>query len=338
MNPASHGRTTVGVIGAGLSGLVAAHELAKHGFLVTVFDKSRGVGGRMATRRAEPETSFDHGAQYFTATDPLFETRVNQWVDEGLVAKWPDAAKQQRFVVLKDGLIQRESRSLPRFVGTPAMNSVCKFLAVGLEIKKQTRIDRLVQVAGQVELLDEDGMTIDKFDRVVVSTPAEQTAELLVDSPDLKERITPVSMSPCWAMMVTFDEPLTDQWVGAFLHESILSWTARNSTKPGRNSHCEQIVVHATPEWTETHWESPSEVVTEKMLQEFWRVTGIQPRRPIAVQGHRWKYAIAGDPLLDRYLESEHGRILVCGDWVCGSRVEGAFLSGWATAQKLSQP
>ncbi|MDG2013788.1 MAG: FAD-dependent oxidoreductase [Pirellulaceae bacterium] len=336
MNPVSRGRTSVGVIGAGLSGLVAAQELTKQGFCVTVFDKSRGVGGRMATRRADHETSFDHGAQYFTARDPIFVTQVDHWLKKGVVATWPDASKQQRFVVLKDGLIQRESRSVPRYVGTPAMNSVCKALSVGLEIKKQTRVTRVVHAADQFELLDDVGDSLDKFDRVIVATPAEQAADLLVDFPKIKKQIEKVEMSPCWAAMVTLDAPLTDQWVGAFLHDSFLSWTARNNTKPGRNSTYEQVIVHATPEWTDTHWESPGEEVTQAMLQEFWRVTGIQPRHPIALQGHRWKYAIANEPLLDRCLKGEHDRILVCGDWVGGSRVEGAFLSGWATAEQIS--
>ena len=45
---------TVGVIGAGMAGLACARELAAKGFEVTVFDKGRGLGGRTATRRAEP--------------------------------------------------------------------------------------------------------------------------------------------------------------------------------------------------------------------------------------------------------------------------------------------
>ena len=60
----------IAIIGAGLSGLIAARELAKNND-VTIFEKARGVGGRMATRRANnlkfDGFNFDHGTQYFTA-------------------------------------------------------------------------------------------------------------------------------------------------------------------------------------------------------------------------------------------------------------------------------
>lgn len=66
------------VVGAGLAGLVAAQRLAAAGIRVTVFDKGRGPGGRMATRR-EGDACWDHGAQFFTARDPRFAEMVARW-------------------------------------------------------------------------------------------------------------------------------------------------------------------------------------------------------------------------------------------------------------------
>ena len=42
---------TIAVVGAGLSGLLVAHTLRERGATVVVLEKSRGVGGRMATKR-----------------------------------------------------------------------------------------------------------------------------------------------------------------------------------------------------------------------------------------------------------------------------------------------
>ena len=82
MNPPLH----YAVIGAGIAGLSCARALAASGVHVTVFDKSRGSGGRMSTRRGEG-WACDHGAQYFTARDPLFQAELARWQAAGVAAR-----------------------------------------------------------------------------------------------------------------------------------------------------------------------------------------------------------------------------------------------------------
>ncbi len=132
--------------------------------------------------------------------------------------------------------------------------------------------------------------------------------------------------------MVAFMRPITDQWVGAFLHDSFLSWAARDSTKPGRNHAFEHLVIHANSEWTAKHWEFDAVEIARMMLDEFWRVTGISPQTHSHLLAHRWKYAIPVDPSDRRWFADESAVIMACGDWASGSRVEGAFLSGMAAA------
>ncbi len=75
------------VIGGGMAGLAAARRLVGAGCEVRLVDKSRGVGGRMATRRAEGH-QFDHGAQFFTARGDGFSREVEALVAAGGVAGW----------------------------------------------------------------------------------------------------------------------------------------------------------------------------------------------------------------------------------------------------------
>ncbi len=332
----------VAVIGAGISGLIAARTLRDHGVNVTVFEKSRGAGGRMSTRRIDGGTTFDHGAQYFTARDARFKRYVDSWIEQGVVAQWPDPnlGNGQRIVVLENGITQSESKSEARFVAVPTMNAICKHLAGRLQIRTQTRVTKINNLDEDgVELFGDSGDSLGKFDRLIVSTPAGQAAELLVDFPALAQPISNIKMNPCWATMVSFENPVTEQWVGAFLHGSFLSWTARNSTKPGRRNstqpNADHLVIHASPEWTTENWQRDPTEVAKMMLAEFWRVTGATPQPCLHLQSHRWMYAIPVDPSEDRCFADDSAVVVACGDWASGSRVEGAFLSGMAAAGRI---
>ena len=330
----------VAVIGAGISGLFASRTLQDHGVEVTVFEKSRGVGGRMSTRRiGEPGEgkTFDHGAQYFTARDSRFQRYVKSWIEQGVVARWPDNAKdtEQKIVVLKDGEIQSETNAQDRFVGVPGMNAICKHLALDINVKTQTRVSKVESTDVGIELFDESNSSLGRFDRAIVSAPAEQAAQLLTGFPGLAADLAEIKMNPCWAAMVAFDSPITRQWSGAFLHDSFLSWAARNSTKPERNRSVEHLIIHATPEWTIAHWEHDPGEVAQMILAEFWRVSGLAEVSHTHLNSHRWKYAIPVEPSSECVFSDDTLRVIACGDWASGSRVEGAFLSGMSAAGRI---
>jgi hypothetical protein len=144
-------------------------------------------------------------------------------------------------------------------------------------------------------------------------------------------------MHPCWAALITFDHPLPLNWAGAFIHHSFLAWAARNHTKPQRCPDREQLVLHATPQWTAEHWEMPSEEVAQRMWSEFIRVTAMPLATPATIQGHRWKYANVGEQPPDPAEAWDFAdlNLSLCGDWAAGGRVEGALVSGMAAAGHL---
>ncbi len=337
MTPRFESVPTIAVIGAGISGLFAARTLADHGLHVTVFEKSRGVGGRMATRRVDGGAAFDHGAQYFTARDRRFQRYVESWRQQGLVARWPDPSTDpdQTLVVLRQGRVVSRSDSVDRFVAVPGMNGICKHLADPLQILTRTRISKIGGIGTQLELVDETGVSQGRFDRLIVSAPAEQTAELLAGYPELADPVGKIRMQPCWATMASFAHPLTDQWAGAFAQDSFLSWVARNNSKPGRSGGAEHLVIHADASWSFDHRERPPDEVAGAMLEEFWRLSGLPAQTPFHRQSHRWKFALPEQPGDAGCFFDARAGIAACGDWACGSRVEGAFLSGMAAAGRI---
>lgn len=317
------------VLGAGLSGLTCARMLADAGLDVRVFDKARGPGGRMATRRAG-EWRFDHGAQYFTVRDDRFEKAVDSWCRQGIVAPWPG-----KLAVVEAGAVSRETSRIPRFVGVPGMNAVCRYLGLEIDVSYGTRIEALNRVENGWVFKDADGVDLGPFDAVVVSAPAPQTGALLRScSPDLAARADSVEMAPCWAVMLTFPEALDLGFDGAFVSDSAISWVARNASKPDRPDH-ESWVVHASPEWSAANLEMKPERAAEALVGQFRAALNAKNAEPIHLTAHRWRFALPLEPLPETCLIDASRGLAACGDWCGGPRVEGAFLSGLAAAEGI---
>ncbi|NMO14975.1 NAD(P)-binding protein [Pyxidicoccus fallax] len=319
----------IAVIGAGLSGVAAARALHSAGFPVQVFEKSRGPGGRMATRRTEAGDTFDHGAQYFTARDPLFQAQVRAWMDAGLAAEWHGVIG-----TLERGRVTRSEREQVRYVGVPAMGSGVKQLAQGLDVRSGIRVERVEREGPAWRLTSDAGEGLGVFDRVVVAVPAPQAVPLLAGAPELAARAATVRMEPCQSVMARFAEPVPLELDGAFVHGSPLSWIARDASKPGRAAG-ERWVLHGSPEASREYLERAPEDVTARWVEAFAEAIG-RDIRPVETVAHRWRYALPSPALEESTLFDAALGIGACGDWCGGPRVEGAFLSGVALARRLS--
>ena len=306
----------VAVIGAGLAGLSAARTLRDQDHDVRVFDKGRGVGGRTSTRRSS-SFAFDHGAQYFTAHDERFGRLVASWQEAGIVAPWP-----ARITVLENGAC-RSGTPRTRYVGVPGMNAIARHLAAGLDIALGIRITGLSHDANGWRLVENNGPVSGVFDVVIAALPAAQTAELLAGLSNLAESAQRCPIAPCWAVMLGFDRPLATTYDGAFVHDSPISWIARNNSKPGRGP-AESWVLHAGPAWSSAYLDDSPEAVASTLTGEFEQLIGLGALRPIHTDAHRWRHALPPDPLAVGALcgmRAIASRCAVTGVMARGSRV-----------------
>ena len=334
--PARADAPRVAVVGAGMAGVFAARTLRDHLLGVTVFDKARGPGGRLSTRRHEVEDvalHFDHGAQYFTARDERFRRIVDAWIEEGVAQSWDG-----RIGVLKNGAVKSTRGTTERFVGVPGMSAMTRHLASSVEIVAGVRVGEIHR-EGEDEgsswrLRAEDGCDLGRYDVVLVAVPPAQAVPLLAGSPALAARAGAVEMRPCWAVMAAFDSRLPLDLDGAFVDVSPLTWVARNASKPDRPD-AETWILHASPEWTEAHLEDDAERVAYELLAAFLAAAGLETTVASFLRAHRWRYALAREPLEVGCLWDRERRLGACGDWCQGSRVEGAFLSGMAAAGRV---
>ncbi|MBA2114233.1 NAD(P)/FAD-dependent oxidoreductase [Bremerella alba] len=321
---------TVAIIGAGISGLVCARSLASR-CDVRLFEKSRGVSGRMATRRVGPaEASFDHGAQYFTIRNKRVKPMLETWIDDGIVALW----RGNVCVLRPDLKIQRDPT--PRYVAMPGMNCLGKHLARYLNIETNTRIEKAQHGANGWSLTTTDGVMHGPFEVLVITAPPEQSLDILGDQSPLAPTLAGQQFDPCWATLIHFKKPVPVTYDAAFVHESPLRWICRNNSKPGRDQDQECWVLHASPEWSKEHLEQSPEEVTPQLLEAFSNAT----ERPLGetnyVASHRWRYSAPTRPLEQGHLWDASIKLGVAGDWCSGARVEGAILSGLTLAEKIA--
>jgi predicted NAD/FAD-dependent oxidoreductase len=276
----------------------------------------------------EPNLSFDHGAQYFTVRNPILQSFVNTWENFGVVSEW-----KGRIVKLNNKEITG-TEIIPRYVGVPGMTAMAVELAKNLTIKRETKIIKVNHSLNQWTLLDEAGRAYNGFDHLIVALPAPQTGELLANHA-IGKIASSTPMAPCWAVLVGFEKKLDVPWDGAFIHDSALSWVARNSSKPGRNATKDCWVLHANAEWSAKHLEDAPELVIDQLLESYAYASGENLPAQIYKTAHRWRYSIGGSFINPRDLHDQSIGLTICGDWVNGGRFEGAFLSGITAVESI---
>lgn len=324
--------TRIAVIGAGIGGVALAGRLARNHDVV-VFEKGRGVGGRMASRYAGA-FMFDHGAQYFTVRDPRFADLLRPLVAAGTVAPWEGAIARIDNAVVT-GLA--EPRDLHQ-VGVPNMNSVVKAMADGLELRPGAEIAPLThRTANGWQLIDADGAHHGVFDWVVSTTTAHQTMALFAGNAPSDGALTTTRMAPCYALMLGFALPLELPWIAARLSGSPIEWIGVNSSKPGRDTSGTTLVVHSTSDWATRHIGEDIEQLGRLLGAALNESTGINPDPAVFRTTHRWASA-RRLPQADSRPYVDHARGLAAtGDWATGSRIENTVLSALDLAGIIEQ-
>lgn len=321
------------IIGAGLAGLSCAQQLIAAGHKVELFDKGRGPGGRMSTRRMETplgEIRWDHGAQFFTARNERFLKAVSNWQEKGVVEEWIGT-----FLELGSGSSPTATEPDRRYVGTPGMNEIIRHLASDLPVHWGQRVTGFRGAPGQWTVLFEDGAESGTYERIVIAVPCEQAVDLLRGhAPLLAEHAGSVASAPCWAVLLAYDTPLEAGFDGARISGAPLSWIARNSSKPGRGTG-EAWVLHASPDWSRENIDEQKEEVAAKLIRNFRAMSGAP--EPVFSAAHRWLYAMVETSIqAQNFGWDEATQIGTCGDWCIAPRVEAAWQSGALLADHIS--
>jgi len=357
----------VAIVGAGVAGTFCARTLADYGCDVTLFDKSRGVGGRMATRRLADGQVVDHGPALMQWNGDQFGRWFRSWEADGIVKKWD--AKVARWDGRSDLDLAAQSveecmanetsgRIEGVFVGGRGMSDLAKHFAQDARLVLQTQVQSLRHDGGewyvQCERESSSGKTHEElgpYDAVVMNVPPVQCKGILGvtrwEKFALGEDVE-CWMEPVWAMVLGFQERWGIPVDGVlFDGHTVLDWMGRETSKPGRfgdggglQGKGEYWVVHSRGSWAREHLECSTEEVTQKLLATLKGLGCVGMPEVSFVQVHRWRYARVDRSVrrvqrsAKQYWWDSSVRLGVCGDWLSSSEngIQGALESGASMA------
>lgn len=328
----------IAVIGAGIAGMVAANRLQEVAKIV-VFDKARGVGGRMASRivnhqESNSEFCFDFGAQFFNAKSQEFKKFLQPFIEEGLIAKW-----RAKFVEIDGNKVvwSRNWEGDPEhYVVMPKMTALCKKLAQGLDIRPSHKITKIVQNGSSSKIFDEQGNDLGEFDFVIVAIPPKQAAEILPSDFKFRKELSDKKMVGCFAIMLGLEEEFAVDWDVAYLKNSKLSWIAKEGSKPHRKG-SNALTILSRNAWAENNLHRDPDSVRQELLEELFYATGKKLPKVLHSDIHRWLYANIGKQEGEKFFFDEKTKIALCGDWFIRGRIEAAFISASLLAKNLHE-
>lgn len=313
-------RTTCLVIGGGISGLIVATILQRNNIKVTVLDKGRGIGGRLATRRIRGGV-FDYGAQYFSVSNPQFQKWVDEWIEAGIVTQWCEK-------------FASEDNPKPRYRGVISNRNIAKYLAKDLDVHTSTKVTKLNYHHSQWSVKTES----DRFsgDMLVMTPPVPQTLALLENSnitipSSIKTALERITYYKCIAVLALLSQPSTIPSPGGIqLDNEPLVWIADNYQKGVSPNYA--VTLHATPQFSETHYSSDDETIAKLLFDAAsdWLNDSV-----MEYQIHRWRYSLVRTFYHQPYCALPQLPLVIAGDAFVAPKIEGAVMSGIAAANYI---
>lgn len=305
----------IAIIGAGISGAYLYRKISHLPLEIDIFEKSRGVGGRMSTKKAEG-FSFDHGAPFF---------KIN---DQELIQELQGLSSPIAFDATKN-----------LFFATPQMNSLPKTLFNGKQIIFQHEISKLELTSDRRWVLHEKtrGPLNSKYDWVICTAPARQTQSIFPDTFAQHNVLQRVQMQGCFAVLLGFNKPAASKIFFKTPGNSIISLIMSNEEKPGRQGPGTSLVIQSTQEWANKNIENPLEEIEQSLLSEAQKLLELDLSEANYKHIHRWRYAQTLDPAGFNYLADSAQHLMACGDWCLGGGVESALQSAKSCAAFLAE-
>lgn len=331
----------IGIIGASISGLIAGKRLALAGHDVTVIEKDRSLGGRLATVKLD-NLALDYGISHFTANTNTFQEFIDELIEEGIIHEWTDEFH------LHDGkeLLDENPNLDPqqKYTGIKGLQSVADHLSRWVDVKSKEKAgglthigpDRTRKRSWMINLTD---ISVFECDAVIIATPAVEAYGILQTAQDktparrIIRHIDEVQYDGAISLAVTYDYEVPG-WKGIDCEFSSIRWIGNESSKQ-EGAEKAGLVIRSSGDFYRRHAQSDEETVKDLLLEEASKIIDPWVLQPKSTYMHRWKYFEAQNSINEYFmeLEMEEAPLALIGDYLGGTSPESAFVSGYNLAE-----
>lgn len=311
-----------------------------------IFEKARGLGGRMSNFRTE--TGFiELGAQFITATQPSFAEFIGKCQSLNLLQtvktvpfigsiQTPAWCAQQRFSSIHKHFLQDFQIHLRTRIVALDLESGRIHAEITLPYAKKSAANEEYHPNSQNRIQQQ---SLGPFGQIILAVPAPQALALIPKAQQSAfTALAQVEYWPCWVFVIKLKnsyrsvEPHPKHFADVLASDSIqwLQFAENDQThddlRNNDNSHEPAvIIVQMSHPWSEAHQEQTASELYPKV---FDVLESLQLTPDAILRSHFWRYAKPKN-CIHRPFISTPGLSYI-GDACLGGRVESAFMSGYA--------
>lgn len=301
----------IAIIGAGLSACNLYNCLKKE-HEITLFEKSRGTGGRLSTKYFD-DKFVDHGTPFIKTEDKKLKN-------------------------LLDDLCNEDTFRLENNVYFPnkGMNKICASLINKKDLISKCKINKIYKQNNKWHLQNEQNDIYLNFDFLIFTMPTPQILDfddLLIEK--IKNKLKEIEYESVATIILTSKNKI-DIDIKKLEDLNIFKKIINNSKKYNYKDFS-SFVLHISENFLNENLGLDKKEIFEKVYKKIEECLKIKIKNSFNIHEHFWKYAFAKKVLDNEFLIDESSSLAICGDYFQKENLESSFHSSLNLANRIKR-